>query len=62
LPSEDEVEHARRAIERLQADAGASALSGGELVDAAMLGAAREIVALAERYGTGEPRQPLAEY
>jgi citrate lyase subunit beta/citryl-CoA lyase len=51
LPSEDEVDRARRTVERLEADAGASTLQG-ELVDAAMLGAARQIVALAERYGT----------
>jgi citrate lyase subunit beta / citryl-CoA lyase len=52
LPSKDEVDHARQTIERLEAEAGASALPGGEMVDAAMLGAARQIVALANRYGT----------
>jgi citrate lyase subunit beta/citryl-CoA lyase len=52
LPTEDEVARARATVERLESDLGASAL-GGELVDAAMLGAARLVVALAERYGTG---------
>jgi citrate lyase subunit beta / citryl-CoA lyase len=54
LPTETEVEQARRTIERLADDQGASALPGGEMVDAAMLGAARQIVALAERYGMSD--------
>jgi citrate lyase subunit beta/citryl-CoA lyase len=51
LPTREELDRARATVERLEADLGASAL-GGELVDAAMLGAARLVVALAERYGT----------
>ena len=51
LPTDDEVERARATVERLEA-AGAGTLDGGEFVDAAMLGAARQIVALAESYGT----------
>lgn len=52
LPTEAEVEQARRTIERLHADHGASALPGGAFVDPAMLGAAGQVVAIAERYGT----------
>jgi citrate lyase subunit beta/citryl-CoA lyase len=52
LPTEDEVERARETVARLELALGASALPGGEMVDAAMLGAARQVVALAERYGT----------
>jgi citrate lyase subunit beta / citryl-CoA lyase len=51
LPTDEEVERAGATIERL-AGAGAGTLGGGEFVDAAMLGAARQIVALAESYGT----------
>lgn len=51
LPTADELERARETVERLEA-AGAGTLGGGEFVDAAMLGAARQIVALAESYGT----------
>jgi citrate lyase subunit beta / citryl-CoA lyase len=50
LPAADEVERARETIARLDAD-GVGTLAGGEFVDAAMLGAARQVVALAERYG-----------
>jgi citrate lyase subunit beta/citryl-CoA lyase len=50
LPTRDEVERARETIARLEAD-GVGTLEGGEFVDAAMLGAARQVVALAERYG-----------
>ena len=53
LPTEAEVQQARGAIERLEAAQGGSTLPGGDFVDAAMLGAARQIVALAERYGAG---------
>jgi citrate lyase subunit beta/citryl-CoA lyase len=52
LPTVDEVARARETIERLEQELGASALPGGEMVDAAMLGAARQVVALFERYGT----------
>jgi citrate lyase subunit beta/citryl-CoA lyase len=52
LPTGDELALARETVERLEADLGASALPGGEFLDAAMLGAARLVVALAERYGT----------
>jgi citrate lyase subunit beta/citryl-CoA lyase len=51
LPTGDELMRARATLERLEADSGASALEGA-LVDPAMLGAARLVVALAERYGT----------
>jgi citrate lyase subunit beta/citryl-CoA lyase len=56
LPTDDEVARARATVERLEA-AGAGTLDGGEFVDAAMLGAARQIVALAHSYGTA-PRPP----
>jgi citrate lyase subunit beta/citryl-CoA lyase len=49
LPTADEVERARATIERLQE--GVGTLGGGEFVDAAMLGAAQQLVAIAERYG-----------
>ena len=52
LPTDDEVARARETVARLAHAPGASALPGGEMVDAAMLGAARQVVALAERYGT----------
>lgn len=50
LPTAEEVERARATIERLEG-AGVGTLGGGEFVDAAMLGAARQVVAIAERYG-----------
>jgi citrate lyase subunit beta / citryl-CoA lyase len=53
LPTLDELARARATLERLGADGGASALEGA-LVYAAMLGAAREVVAVAERYGTSD--------
>ena len=56
LPTDDEVERAQATVERLEA-VGAGTLAGGEFVDAAMLGAARQIVALAQSYGT-TPRPP----
>jgi citrate lyase subunit beta/citryl-CoA lyase len=49
LPTEEEVERARETIERLAA--GTGTLEDGGFVDAAMLGAARQLVAIAERYG-----------
>jgi citrate lyase subunit beta/citryl-CoA lyase len=60
LPTEDEVERARATVERIEAQ-GAGTLGDGEFVDAAMLGAARLIVALAVSYGTSSsppPRRP----
>ena len=51
LPTEDELERARETIDRLDA-AGAGTLADGAFVDAAMLGAAQQIVALARAYGT----------
>ena len=51
LPTGAEVERARATVERLEA-AAVGTLDDGEFVDAAMLGAARQIVALAESYGT----------
>jgi citrate lyase subunit beta/citryl-CoA lyase len=56
LPTEDEVEQARATVERLEG-AGAGTLADGAFVDAAMLGAARQLVALAVAYGTS-PTQP----
>ena len=50
LPTGDEVEQARLTVERLEA-AEPAVLAGGEFLDAAMLGAARQIVALAAAYG-----------
>lgn len=54
LPTAEEVEHARATIERL--DVGVGTLEGGAFVDAAMLGAAQQVVALAERYGVSRDR------
>jgi citrate lyase subunit beta/citryl-CoA lyase len=51
LPTDEEVAHARAALERRL-----GMIGGGAFVDAAMLGAARQIVALADRYGTATPR------
>jgi citrate lyase subunit beta/citryl-CoA lyase len=51
LPTGEEVDRARATVERLEA-AGAGTLESGEFVDAAMLAAARQILELAERYGT----------
>ena len=51
LPTAAELERARETVERLEADLGAG-MSGGDFVDAAMLGGARQIVALAAAYGT----------
>ncbi len=52
LPTEEEVARAGATIEHLEHSLEAATLAGGELVDAAMLGAARLLVAIAERYGT----------
>jgi citrate lyase subunit beta / citryl-CoA lyase len=52
LPSEEETAWARATVERLEHALGATTLAGGEFVDAAMLGAARQVIALAERFGT----------
>ena len=54
LPSEEEAARARATVERLEQGVAASTLAGGEFVDAAMLGAARQIVAIADRFGTAE--------
>ena len=51
LPTSDELEQARATIARLEQTAAASALAGGAFVDAAMLGGALQIVAIAEQYG-----------
>jgi citrate lyase subunit beta / citryl-CoA lyase len=51
LPRADEVGRARATVERLEAGA-VGLLEDGGFVDAAMLGAARTVLALAERYGT----------
>jgi citrate lyase subunit beta/citryl-CoA lyase len=49
LPTEDEVERARATIELVAG--GVGTLGDGEFVDVAMLGAARQLLAIAERYG-----------
>jgi citrate lyase subunit beta / citryl-CoA lyase len=49
LPSEGAVARARATIERLRD--GVGTVGEGEFVDAAMLGAAQQVVAIAERYG-----------
>ncbi len=51
LPTRAEVERARATLERLESGGGATTIATGELVDAAMLGAAGQVVALADRYG-----------
>jgi citrate lyase subunit beta/citryl-CoA lyase len=51
LPTAEEVERARASVAKLEADE-VGTLDTGEFLDAAVLGAARQIVALAERYGT----------
>jgi citrate lyase subunit beta/citryl-CoA lyase len=48
LPTPEEVDRARATIAQLEA--GVGTLGGGEFVDAAMLGAARQVLAIAERY------------
>ena len=57
LPTEVELDRARATIATVEADA-AGTLADGAFVDPAMLGAARLVVALAERYGTA-PGRPL---
>ena len=52
LPTASELERARETVARLE-EAALGTLGGGEFVDAAMLGAARQTLALAEAYGTG---------
>jgi citrate lyase subunit beta/citryl-CoA lyase len=49
LPTEEEVERARATVARLAE--GAGSLESGEFVDPAMLGAARQVLELAERWG-----------
>jgi citrate lyase subunit beta/citryl-CoA lyase len=51
LPTRTEVEQANATVEQL-ADAAVGTLEGGAFVDAAMLGAARQVIELAARYGT----------
>jgi citrate lyase subunit beta / citryl-CoA lyase len=51
LPTRNEVESARATIEQLKG-AGAGTVAGGDFVDAAMLGAAVQVVELAALYGT----------
>jgi citrate lyase subunit beta/citryl-CoA lyase len=54
LPTQDEVDRARATVDRLEA-AGAGTLAGGEFVDAAMLGAAQQLIAIAAAYGITRP-------
>jgi citrate lyase subunit beta / citryl-CoA lyase len=51
LPSAEELDTARATIDRVEQE-GATVVEGGDFVDPAMLGAARQLVAIAERYGT----------
>ncbi len=51
LPTKAEVDQARATIDKLDA-AGVGTLAGGDFVDAAMLGAAQQVIELAARYGT----------
>jgi citrate lyase subunit beta/citryl-CoA lyase len=51
LPTRAEVDQARATVDKLD-EAGVGTLEGGDFVDAAMLGAARQIIELAARYGT----------
>ncbi len=51
LPTTAEVEHGARDGREAQA-ARVGTLADGEFVDAAMLGAAQQVLALAARYGT----------
>jgi citrate lyase subunit beta/citryl-CoA lyase len=60
LPTEAEVALARATIARLEAE-GPVVLEGGEFVDAAMLGAARLAVALADAYGTSTDPLPRGD-
>jgi citrate lyase subunit beta / citryl-CoA lyase len=47
-PTPEEVDRARATLERLEL--GVGTIAGGDFVDAALIGAARQILALAERY------------
>jgi citrate lyase subunit beta / citryl-CoA lyase len=53
LPSAEELERARETVDRLEAALGAAVLGSGDFVDGAMLGGARQVIAIAERYGGG---------
>ena len=57
LPTEEELERARATVERVEA-AGVGTLEAGAFVDAAMLGAAQQIAALAASYGTSTRPTP----
>jgi hypothetical protein len=50
LPNAEEIERARETVARLER--GSGTLGTGEFVDAAMLGAARQTLALADTYGS----------
>jgi citrate lyase subunit beta / citryl-CoA lyase len=56
LPTEEETARARATVQQLEHALGTATLAGGEFVDAAMLGAARQVIALAEWYGTSAAR------
>jgi citrate lyase subunit beta/citryl-CoA lyase len=56
LPTQEEVRWAQETVERLGGSAVPGTLADGSFVDAAMLGGARQTVALAERYGTRSGR------
>jgi citrate lyase subunit beta/citryl-CoA lyase len=53
LPTVEEAERARATVAKLEADA-VGMLESGEFLDAAILGAARQVVALADAYGTAQ--------
>ena len=55
LPTAAEVDAARATVAKLEADE-VGTLEGGAFVDAAMLGRARETIALADAYGLRAPR------
>jgi citrate lyase subunit beta / citryl-CoA lyase len=51
LPTGQELVRARETLARVEDACGGAALGSGDFVDAAMLGAARQVVAIADRYG-----------
>ncbi len=53
LPTEEDVARARATVERLKRELGPGTLEGGDFLDAAMLGSSRQVLAIADRYGTG---------
>jgi citrate lyase subunit beta / citryl-CoA lyase len=62
LPTQEETARAGATVERLERALGAATLAGGAFVDAAMLGSARQTIALAERYGTSAARPVTVDH